>query len=35
MDLVPMVKTLRNVERYQIVHFYRTVYRVFVMKDKA
>jgi hypothetical protein len=29
-----MVNTSRNVERYRIVHFYRTVYQVFVMKDR-
>jgi hypothetical protein len=33
-QFVFMVKTLINVERQQIVHFYRTVYRAFVRKTK-
>jgi hypothetical protein len=34
-QLVLMVNNLKNVERYQSVYFDRTVYRVFVLKNKA
>jgi hypothetical protein len=34
-QLVLMVNNLKDVERYQSVHFYRTVYRVFILKNKA